>query len=127
MKKNIKIPLFQMVYLVILLLLILLRILCNNLDLYINLANYISMVVAIASVFYSSTAKIHEKRRRNISKAVFILIMIAFSGAGFIILVSNVDVPSIINDVFTLIALMFCLCNKVFEFIIVKIASLKNK
>ena len=127
MKKNIKIPLFQMVYLVILLLLILLRILCNNLDLYINLANYISMVVAIASVFYTPTAKIHEKRRRNISKTVFILIMIAFSGAGFIILVSNVDVPSIINDVFTLIALMFCLCNKVFEFIIVKIASLKNK
>ena len=54
----------------------------------------------------------------------FFLILLALIIAGFCVLVLNIDIPSILNDIFTLIALMFCVCDKVFESIIIWLASL---
>ena len=123
-KNEEKIPIFQSIYCAILFTLIIFRIALKNVGLYINLANYISMVVSIAFVFNASVPKIHPEWRRNLCKSIFLLILLALIIAGFCVLVLNIDIPSILNDIFTLIALMFCVCDKVFESIIIWLASL---
>ena len=123
-KNEEKIPIFQSIYCAILFTLIIFRIALKNVGLYINLANYISMVVSIAFVFNASVPKIHLEWRRNLCKSIFLLILLALIIAGFCVLVLNIDIPSILNDIFTLIALMFCVCDKVFESIIIWLASL---
>ena len=119
MMKEDKIPFFQILYAVAILLLIVFRILFNNIGLYINLANYISMVLSVAFVLVATISKIRKRRRRNIYKSVISLILIVSLAVGIYILVFRVDIPDVINDIFTLIALMFCICNKMIEFIII--------
>lgn len=123
-KNKEKIPIFQIIYCVILFTLIIFRIALKNVSLYINLANYISMVVSIAFVFNTSIPKIYPEWRRNSCKTIFILILLILIIVGFSVLVLNIDIPSVLNDIFTLIALMFCVCDKIFESIIIWIASL---
>lgn len=121
------VPIFQYIYFVILLTLIFFRIILHNTALYINLANYISMVISIVFVFNSSVPKIQKGRRRNICKGIFIVILLIFTVVGFCVLVLNLDIPSMLNDIFTLIALTFCICDKVLEKIIISLASfIKN-
>ena len=117
------VPIFKYIYFAILIALILFRIILHNIALYINLANYISMAISIVFVFNSSVPKIQEGRRRNICKAIFLLNLLAFAIAGICILVLSLDIPSVFNDIFTLIALTFCICDKVLEDIIIKLAS----
>lgn len=121
--KEDKIPFFQILYAVAILLLIVFRILFNNIGLYINLANYISMVLSVAFVLVAVISKIRKRRRRNIYKSVISLILIVFLAVGIYILVFRVDIPDVINDIFTLIALMFCICNKMIEVIIIGMVS----
>lgn len=102
-KNEEKIPIFQSIYCAILFTLIIFRIALKNVGLYINLANYISMVVSIAFVFNASVPKIHPEWRRNLCKSIFLLILLALIIAGFCVLVLNIDIPSILNDIFTLI------------------------
>ena len=90
----------------------------------VNLANYISMVVSIAFVFNASVPKIHTERRKNLCKSIFIFIILALIIAGFCVLILNIDMPSVLNDIFTLIALLFCVCDKVLESLIIWFASL---
>ena len=123
-KNEEKIPIFQSIYCAILFTLIIFRIALKNVGLYINLANYISMVVSIAFVFNTSIPKIYPEWRRNSCKTIFILILLILIIVGFSVLVLNIDIPSVLNDIFTLIALMFCVCDKIFESIIIWIASL---
>ena len=123
-KNKEKIPIFQIIYCVILFTLIIFRIALKNVSLYINLANYISMVVSIAFVFNTSIPQIYPEWRRNSCKTIFILILLILIIVGFSVLVLNIDIPSVLNDIFTLIALMFCVCDKIFECIIIWIASL---
>ena len=123
-KNEEKIPIFQIIYCVILFTLIIFRIALKNVSLYINLANYISMVVSIAFVFNTSIPQIYPEWRRNSCKTIFILILLILIIVGFSVLVLNIDIPSVLNDIFTLIALMFCVCDKIFESIIIWIASL---
>lgn len=123
-KNKEKIPIFQIIYCVILFTLIIFRIALKNVSLYINLANYISMVVSIAFVFNTSIPQIYPEWRRNSCKTIFILILLILIIVGFSVLVLNIDIPSVLNDIFTLIALMFCVCDKIFESIIIWIASL---
>ena len=120
---NEKIPVFQILYFVILLLLIIFRILFKNMTLYINLANYISMVISVSIVILETIFKIQEKRRKNICKCIFIIILIIFISAATYILTQNVEIPTILNDIFTLIALMFCVCNKVLESILLGLTT----
>lgn len=122
-KNKEKIPIFQIIYCVILFTLIIFRIALKNVSLYINLANYISMVVSIAFVFNTSIPQIYPEWRRNSCKTIFILILLILIIVGFSVLVLNIDIPSVLNDIFTLIALMFCVCDKIFESIIIWIAS----
>ena len=123
-KNKEKRPIFQIIYCVILFTLIIFRIALKNVSLYINLANYISMVVSIAFVFNTSIPQIYPEWRRNSCKTIFILILLILIIVGFSVLVLNIDIPSVLNDIFTLIALMFCVCDKIFESIIIWIASL---
>ena len=123
MMKEEKIPFFQILYAVAILLLIAFRILFDNIGLYINLANYISMVLSVAFVLVAVISKIRKRRRRNIYKSVISLILIVFLAVGIYILVFRVDIPDVINDIFTLIALMFCICNKMIEVIIIGMVS----
>lgn len=123
-KNKEKIPIFQIIYCVILFTLIIFRIALKNVSLYINLANYISMVVSIAFVFNTSIPQIYPEWRRNSCKTIFILILLILIIVGFSVLVLNIDIPSVLNDIFTLIALMFCVCDKILESIIIWIASL---
>ena len=123
-KVSYSLPIFQIIYCVILFTLIIFRIALKNVGLYINLANYISMVVSIAFVFNTSIPKIHPEWRKNSCKTIFILTLLILIIVGFSVLVLNIDIPSVLNDIFTLIALMFCVCDKVFEGIIVWFASL---
>lgn len=127
MKTNEKIPLFQIVYFVIIFLLILFRALFSSLELYINLANYISMAVAISCVFISVIRIIKNKRRRNICKALFCVLVSSFALLGFVILILNITIPPTFNDIFTLVALWFCLSDKVFKKIITSLISLGLK
>ena len=120
---NEKIPFFQVIYVALLFLLMILRARLNNMTLFINLVNYISMVISIASTTLTAIFKIQERRRRNVCKSIFVIIIVPFIVVGFIIFALNINTPSVINDIFTLIALMFCICNKVFEFLILKVAS----
>ena len=119
-KNKEKIPIFQIIYCVILFTLIIFRIALKNVSLYINLANYISMVVSIAFVFNTSIPQIYPEWRRNSCKTIFILILLILIIVGFSVLVLNIDIPSVLNDIFTLIALMFCVCDKIFESILKK-------
>ena len=82
------------------------------------------MVVSIAFVFNTSIPQIYPEWRRNSCKTIFILILLILIIVGFSVLVLNIDIPSVLNDIFTLIALMFCVCDKIFESIIIWIASL---
>ena len=86
-KNEEKIPIFQSIYCAILFTLIIFRIALKNVGLYINLANYISMVVSIAFVFNASVPKIHPEWRRNLCKSIFLLILLALIIAGFCVLV----------------------------------------
>lgn len=123
-KNEEKIPIFQIIYCAILCTLIIFRIVFKNVSLYINLANYISMVVSIAFVFNASVPKIHPERRKNLCKSIFIFIILALIIVGFCVLMLNIDMPSVLNDIFTLIALLFCVCDKVLESLIIWFASL---
>lgn len=124
MKSKVEIPLLQIVYLTILFVLIVLRIIFDNLSSYINLANYISMIVSILSVWSSVIFKSIDGRKKNICKTIFILVLLFFVGSFVCILALNIDIPPILNDIFTLIALSFCICNVIFECLIKKIFSL---
>lgn len=115
---------FQIVYGSVLLLLICLRIVFNNVSTYVNLANYISMVLAAFFVIKESIPKIQGKRQKNICKALCVLFIIVCALIGAFVFICGINIPVVVNDVITLIALMLSLCNKVFEFIIIKIATL---
>lgn len=121
MNERKKIPLFQIIYFSILFLLIIFRFIFNNLSLYVNIANYISMVVAVSTVFYSSIMNIEDNRRQNICKVILVLFILIFALIGFSILIRNIEIPAAINDIFTIIALMFCISQKVCEYILLKI------
>lgn len=124
---RIKIPLFQCIYCFVLFLLIAFRIIFNNLSLYVNLANYISMVISVLSVFWSVNKKVEKGRKFNIYKSISIFILLIFVFFGSYIIFFGIDIPQLSNDIFTLVALMFCISNSVFECIIVKLFSLQVK
>lgn len=126
MKNEHTIPLHQLVFFLLLLLLIILRVILSNLDTYINLVNYISMVTSILGVWVAAIAKARDGRSKNICKSVFVLLLSLFVICGFLVLVLNARIPPIANDIFTLTALLFCICNTVFEEIIKRIFSLRD-
>ncbi len=125
MKNKYTIPLYQLMLFIIILILIGLRIILNNLNIYINLVNYISMIISISGVWISIITKSQESRNKNICKSIFIIFLSFFVIAGFLMLVLSIEIPVILNDIFTLIALWFCICNNIFEKIIKWIFSLE--
>lgn len=119
-----KIPLFQVVYFGILCLLIVFRFFFYDFSLHINLVNYISMAVAVSLVFYSSIMYIQDKRRKNICKSIVVGLILILALIGCSILICKIKISSIINDIFTIIALMCCLSQQVCEWILLKIMSI---
>ena len=110
-----------------LLLLIFLRPFLNSLSFYVNLANYISMIISISGVFLTTIKKSIHNRNRNICKSIFLIIIIVLIIPAFIVLYFNLNIHQCLNDIFTLIALLFCISNKVIEEIIIGIFSLNLK
>ena len=127
MKNNPQIPFLQIPYFVVIIILIGLRVFADNLSQYVNLANYISMLVAVSGVWISAIMKSHNDRNKNICKAVFAVFLFIAVAAGFYVFVSGIQVSARVNDVFTLVALLFCLCNMIFEYIIKGIFSLSYR
>lgn len=127
MKNKTQIPLSQICYFVVLFILIVLRIALDNLNQYVNLANYISMIVSFLSIWGNVINKSKSGRSKNICKTLFVFILISSVIFGFCILFFDIVLHPVINDVFTLIALLFCICNSIFESIFKKIFGLSYK
>lgn len=125
MENKVKIPLHHLIFFAIIITLIILRFTLNGLCLYVNLANYISMLVSILGVWITTISKSIDGRNKNICKSVFIIFLLIFVVVGGVILFENFDIPTVLNDVFTLIALLFCICNSIPEILIKKIFSLE--
>ena len=123
-KSNLKVPLFQKFYFVAIILLIGLRIFLNNVSVYVNLANYMGMVVSVAGVFLSVLNRVIDGRERDICKGFLVIISITAFLVGFVILIFEIQISAIVNDIFTLFALLFCICNLAWERIIIKVFSL---
>jgi hypothetical protein len=125
MKNKFKIPLHHLIFFAVIIILIIFRFILDGLSLYVNLANYISMLVSILGVWITTISKSIDGRNKNICKSVFIIFLLIFVASGVIILLGNFDIPIALNDVFTLIALLFCICNSIPEILIKKIFSLE--
>lgn len=125
MKNKIKIPVHHLIFLAIISILIFFRIAFDDLNLYVNLANYISMLVSIIGVWISVISKSIDGRNKNICKSVFVIFLLIFVIVGGIILFRNINISTSLNDIFTLIALLFCICNSIPEILIKKIFSLE--
>ena len=122
-----KIPLFQAIAFPIFVVLIAFRIGFNNSSIYVNVANYISMLIAIFSVSFATINKSIIDRRRNIFAGITVITMIGFTVLGVIAFLSRINISPVVNDIFTLIALLYCICSDVFEYLIVKIFALTFK
>ena len=120
-------PLYQIIYFVSLLLLILLRIFFNKITFYVNIANYISMTISVTSVFFSVVSKTKNGRRKNICKSIFLILITILAIIGILILIEKIKLTALWNDIFTLVALLFCICNIIIENIVIKIFSLTIK
>lgn len=121
MKKNKPIiPLYQILFLIIFLFLIIARILVKDETLvkYINIVNYISMIVSFAGVWFATIYKSKVGRNLNICKAIFVIISVFLVLYGCWVFFLDKMTSSGLNDIFTLAALMFCICNIIFEKII---------
>lgn len=99
MKSKVEIPLLQIVYLTILFVLIVLRFIFDNLGPYVNIANYISMIVSILSVWSSVILRSVNGREKNICKAIFILSLLFFVGSCVCVLALNIEIPPLLNDI----------------------------
>lgn len=120
-------PLYQIIYFASIILLILSRVLFDKITFYVNLANYISMTISIISVFFSVISKAKKSRKKNICKSILLILSIILVLIGILILIGEIILTSLANDIFTLVALLFCICNIVIENIIIKIFSLTIK
>lgn len=127
MKNRNKISLFQFIYFGVLVILIIFRVCFGNIIKYINLANYISMASSILGVYGLTITKVQKGRKQNICKSIFVFLLFLFAIIGAILLFSDIEIPSLANDIFTLIALQFCICNSIYERLIMKIFSLLDK
>lgn len=121
------IPLYQIIFIAIFIFLIVGRIIINNDNLvkYVNIVNYISMIVSFTGVWFTTMYKTKKSREKNICKSVFIIIIIIFVLYGCCLFFLDNITPTKLNDIFTLTALMFCICNIIFEKIIIKIFGLE--
>ena len=104
MKNKIQIPLSQICYFIVLFVLIILRIALDNLNQYVNLANYISMIVSFLGIWGEVINKSKSGRNKNICKTFFVFLLILGVIFGFSILVFDIVLPPMVNDIFTLIA-----------------------
>lgn len=128
MKKVNKIPFSQLIYFFILIILIILRIASlNNLQWYINIVNYVSMVVSVSAIWSSTINKSIQNRQKNICKVIFVGVLLLLIVPLIFITIFSINIPGILNDIFTLAALLFCICNVIFEYIIKRIFSLIYK
>lgn len=124
MKKN-KIPLSQVIYFIVSMFLIIFRTVTKeDTGSVIQIVNYISMAIAAMGCLFGVAIKTQSGRRKNIYKAICIFILIILVLAGCLIYFCDITLPTALNDVFTLVALMFCLSDKVFEIIIIKLFRL---
>ena len=110
-----KIPLREMIYLIIIVFLLLLRIFSNeNLNRWISLINYTGMAIAFSSNGFSAINEAEENRKRNICISILAILICFFVIFGccsmFLFEMSNK-----INDVITLFALLFCICHTIME------------
>lgn len=127
--RNHTIPLHQVIFFVIFLFLIFarLKIANENLVKYVNIVNYISMIVSLAGIWIATLCRTKGGRNNNICKAIFVLIIVILVFYGCWILFFNKAMSNGLNDVFTLAALMFCICNIIFEKLIIFIFRLEYR
>lgn len=124
-----KVPVQQVFLFVALLVLILIRSFFMDIKGVIDIANYIGMWIAFWGTWLKSIMKTEPKENRNISKGVLVFIMVL---AVIVLVVAFVQLPNeffpqTISDIFTLLAVMFCICEDIFGMGIRKIFRLKKK
>lgn len=124
-KNNFQISLLEVVIFWILLLAICFGFLFSSFDFYVNIANYISMFLAILGVFSKTIFNAKKSKRRNVCKAILVFFLIGGTIVGFWYALMLKSPVTVVNNIFTLIALMFCLCEKILQYLIMSIFKLE--
>lgn len=128
LKMNKKIPIEQGIYAVVLGALVVFRIFWqDDLSLYINIANYISMGIALMGTWLAACESKENDEQLKFCKGVLIIILLIMTAFGFYVVAANSNIPSAANDVFTLIALFLCICDEIAKKAIVCFFSLTEK
>lgn len=128
MNKNNKIPLYELVFFIILIILIIVRMLqTKEMSKYISIVNYISLLVGFFSnwiILFNVTEKNKEK---NFCKGIFGILILISAGIGIYFFVLSINISSKANDLITLLALLFCVCSTICQKTLRKLFKLKYK
>lgn len=93
----------------------------------INFFNYVGMLLTFGAVWCKALSGTKPERNRDFSRGVLGIIIILAIVAAYFVVWLKVKIPSVINDIITLLAVWFCVCEKCFVFFIRKIFKLQLK
>lgn len=126
-KKNKKYPVEQVIIFYILMALIFFGPFFKSFDYYVNIANYISMAIAVIGVLWKIIYITKNNRQRDIYKFVVLFFSMLIAFGAFIFMINLESPNTLVNNMFTLIALLFCLCDTLIEKKVIGLFNLEEK